>query len=129
MMVMRGSVQMSHYSYSLSADHFPDKCSALYMVDIEHFEDIRLFFCFTASRFEAWMILCHHHFNHKLHLYTTVYGKVICYEEMIKLHNSDYIDLMFVAQERIRGLGLSYEETCILGAFTMMFTGWLFLIL
>lgn len=75
-----------------------------------------------ASRFEAWMILCHHHFNHKLHLYTTVYGKVLCYEEMIQLHNADYIDLMFVAQERIRGLKLDYEETCILGAFTMMFT-------
>lgn len=75
-----------------------------------------------ASRYEAWMILCHRHFNHKFRLYTTVYGKVICYEEMIQLHNSNYVDLMFVAQERIRSLGLDYEETCVLGAFTMMFT-------
>lgn len=75
-----------------------------------------------ASRFEAWMVLCHHLFNVDLRLYTTQYGKVICIEEMYKLQNADYLDIVFVTQERIRSLSLNYEETCVLGAFTMMFT-------
>lgn len=63
-------------------------------------------------------------FNRELRLYTTFFGQVISQEDLLKVHDPEYIEILFAVQDRIGGLDLNYDEMCLLGAFVMMFTGW-----
>jgi hypothetical protein len=68
-------------------------------------------------------VFSHMCFNHEKRLYTTGSGRVICADEMLKLHDEEYIEQLFIVNQRIRDLQLDYEETCVLAAFVMMSPG------
>jgi len=75
-----------------------------------------------ASRFDCWMFMCHRSFNPEKRLYLTLDSKIINMEEMLKLNDHDIIESMFSLQQRIKDLKLTLEETCIVSAFSVMFT-------
>ena len=69
------------------------------------------------------MIFSNRNFNCDLRLYTSAFGHVICVDDLLKVYDMEQIDIVFATQQRIARLRLEYEEICLLGAFTMMFTG------
>ena len=77
----------------------------------------------AATRFEVWLILSHRMFNYEKRLLTTSCGRILCFEEILKLHDAEYVDQVFDVNRRIRALDLNYEETCTLGGFVMMMPG------
>lgn len=75
------------------------------------------------GKFEAWMILTNGAFNPQHKLYATSSGRIVDFEEMTRFNNAEDVDSLFQIQARIRKLGLTQEESCILGALAVMLTG------
>ena len=44
-------------------------------------------------------------------------------EDMMRIQNADYLEKVFAMAEKLQSLNLSTDETCVLGAATLMFTG------
>lgn len=74
------------------------------------------------GKFEAWMIMTNGAFNPKHKLYATSSGRIVDFEEMTRFNDEDIVDSLFQIQARIRKLGLTQEEACILGALAVMLT-------
>ena len=75
------------------------------------------------GKFEAWMIISSGAFNPIHKLYATSSGRIVDFEEMTRFNDSDVVDSLFQIQARIRKLGLTQEEACMLGALAVMLTG------
>jgi hypothetical protein len=70
----------------------------------------------------VWLILTHRLFNQEKRLYASS-EKILSIEEMLKLHDAEYVDRVFDINRRIRALNLNFEEACTLSAFVMMSPG------
>lgn len=75
------------------------------------------------GKFEAWMIITSGAFNPQHKLYATSSGRIVDFEEMTRFNDADVVDSLFQIQTRIRKLGLTQEEACMLSALAVMLTG------